>query len=296
MVARDFFIFKILDHQKQIAIARADVADFPKLPPMRDEDLLASDCPDLISALLKSRGSRARDKEKQILCGTVIVKGALGALHGLEIASTDGYTLFNEAIGAVNTGWQNTSQYTSRNSWSGLNHSIVLNSQVVNFLASFKTIQDPKLFADSAHAWIQVNRSEFVCGSLIDGQYPNYNKILPKSFTQKITVNRLDLLAAVKDLASCVDKQTQVCDMRFDAGKIMLQAGVTGQKTSIDVPAEYQIRSSLDLISFNHSYLETALNCFSGDLVSIGFNLDMQPALITDNASRTQVMVMPVKP
>ncbi len=119
---------------------------------------------------------------------------------------------------------------------------------------------------------------------LIDGTFPNYRQIVPKSFTTEAIVLREDLSQALKSLSVFADKFAQVTFSVEPAKKAIV---LTSRNP--DVGEEIStIRSTItgDAVSmnFNGRYLADSLQGISGDSVRIHSNGVGKPLLIRDAA------------
>jgi DNA polymerase-3 subunit beta len=119
---------------------------------------------------------------------------------------------------------------------------------------------------------------------LIDGTFPNYRQIVPKSFTTEAIVLREDLSQALRSLSVFADKFAQVSfSVEPDKKAIVLTS------RNPDVGEEIStIRSTIsgDAVSmnFNGRYLADSLQGISGESVRIHSNGPGKPLLIRDAA------------
>jgi DNA polymerase-3 subunit beta len=119
---------------------------------------------------------------------------------------------------------------------------------------------------------------------LIDGTFPNYRQIVPKSFTTEAIVLREDLAQALKSLSVFADKFAQVSFTVDPAKKAIILLSKNpdvGEETST-------IRSTIsgDAVSmnFNGRYLADSLQGITGESVRIHSNGPGKALLIRDAA------------
>ncbi|MES2007208.1 MAG: DNA polymerase III subunit beta [Patescibacteria group bacterium] len=122
---------------------------------------------------------------------------------------------------------------------------------------------------------------------LIDGTFPNYRQIVPKSFTTEAVVLREDLAQALKSLSVFADKFAQV-SFSIDPEK----KAIVLSSRNPDVGEEVStIRSTIsgDAVSmnFNGKYLSDSLQGIAGESVRIHSNGPGKALLIRDAADET---------
>jgi DNA polymerase III subunit beta len=122
---------------------------------------------------------------------------------------------------------------------------------------------------------------------LIDGTFPNYRQIVPKSFTTEAIVLREDLSQALKSLSVFADKFSQV-SVTVDPTK----KSIILSSRNPDVGEEIStIRATISgeatSMNFNGRYLADSLQGISGESVRIHSSGPGKPLLIRDAADET---------
>jgi DNA polymerase-3 subunit beta len=132
---------------------------------------------------------------------------------------------------------------------------------------------------------------------LIDGQFPNYQQVLPKGFTTKATVDRDQLLAAVR-LASLIASSSANI-VKLHVGKdaeigvsVSAAADVGDNKSDV----EANVEGDGTTIAFNARYLVDVLANVAADQFSIELNGPLSPSVFRPVGDEHYVhVVMPVK-
>ena len=132
---------------------------------------------------------------------------------------------------------------------------------------------------------------------LIDGQFPNYQQVLPKGFTTKAIVDRDQLLAAVR-LASLIASSSANI-VKLQVGKdaeigltISAAADVGDNKSEV----EAKVEGDGTTIAFNARYLLDVLTNVDADQFSIELNGPLSPGVFRPVSDSEYVhVVMPVK-
>jgi DNA polymerase-3 subunit beta len=150
----------------------------------------------------------------------------------------------------------------------------------------------------------------FACGTretttrLVDGQFPDYRRLLPATSPLSAEVEVGLLVEAVKRV-SLVAARTSPVLLSFTAGELVLEAGAGGEAQAREaVPAGFD---GPDLsVAFNPGYLLDGLGALESDTVRIGFasatdaeEAGRKPAIFTgksaDDAPDYRYLLMPVR-
>jgi DNA polymerase-3 subunit beta len=150
----------------------------------------------------------------------------------------------------------------------------------------------------------------FACGTretttrLVDGQFPDYRRLLPPTSPLSAEVEVSPLVEAVKRV-SLVAARTSPVLLSFSAGELVLEAGAGGEAQAREaLPAGFD---GPDLsIAFNPAYLLDGLGALESDTVRVGFasaddadEAARKPAIFTgksaDDAPDYRYLLMPVR-
>lgn len=102
---------------------------------------------------------------------------------------------------------------------------------------------------DSKNAVFTFKNGTLVC-RLIEGNYPNYNAVIPNSNPNKVTVDRVEFINAIRRVAVCSNQATNLIKLDIASGTINLTA------------------QDLD---FSYSANESLPCDYQGDPITIGF-------------------------
>lgn len=119
---------------------------------------------------------------------------------------------------------------------------------------------------------------------LIDGTFPNYRQIIPKSFSTEAIALREDIAAALKSLAVFSDKFAHVVLSIEPSKKIITLTSRNpdiGEQTST---VRATIKGEAASVSFNSRYLGDSLQSIAGESVRLHSNGPGKPMLIKDAA------------
>jgi DNA polymerase-3 subunit beta len=135
---------------------------------------------------------------------------------------------------------------------------------------------------------------EFVT-KLVEGKFPDYNRVIPKNHKNTITMGRTALLATLQRTAILTsDKFKGVC-LNLEPGVLRVASNNAEQEEAMD---ELEIDYSGDAIEigFNVTYLIDALTNMSQDMVQVDLADSNSSALITIPGNDTfKYVVMPMR-
>lgn len=132
---------------------------------------------------------------------------------------------------------------------------------------------------------------------LIDGQFPNYQQVVPSNHTSRVVVERDDLLKAVRLSALIAAGAANVVKLRIgDEGS----AGITIAAAADIGDAEGQVEATLEgdpvTVAFNARYLTEALQNMDTDRLALELNGPLSSGVFrpTDDSDYVHV-IMPVR-
>jgi DNA polymerase-3 subunit beta len=135
---------------------------------------------------------------------------------------------------------------------------------------------------------------EFVT-KLVEGKFPDYNRVIPKNHKNSITLGRTALLATLQRTAILTSDKFKGVRLNIDPGSLRVASNNAEQEEAVD---ELDIDYSGDSIEigFNVTYLIDALANMSQDMVKLELSDGNSSALFTipDNATFKYV-VMPMR-
>jgi DNA polymerase-3 subunit beta len=136
-----------------------------------------------------------------------------------------------------------------------------------------------------------------VVSRLIDGQFPNYQQVLPTTHATRVEVDRDDLLKAVRLAGYIASSSANIVRVQVapnGAAQVMVTAAadVGDNRGTVDATIE----GDETTIAFNARYLSDALQNVDADRFVIELNGPLSPAVFrpADGRDYTHV-VMPVR-
>lgn len=137
--------------------------------------------------------------------------------------------------------------------------------------------------------------SFYVTSRVIDGSFPDYKKIIPDSFSTKVTVLKADLIDAFKVatiFSGKFNKVTFTIDPEKNALSIMTRSSEVGENNA---EMSVKVEGEPLVVDFNYRYITDAFQAIESDSVELLFNGVSRP-LVLRGARQTDFtyIVMPM--
>jgi DNA polymerase-3 subunit beta len=128
---------------------------------------------------------------------------------------------------------------------------------------------------------------------VIEGKFPDYQKVIPKSCPKSTTICREVLLAAMKRSLITSQDQTRGVKLSFDKGLVIESHNQTSETSVEEMDVAWQ-HGSFE-VGFNGQYLQDALNAVKGDDCLLEF-ADGNGALMLSSMAETEVVRVVLMP
>lgn len=238
--------------------------DFPQLPGFEAEDAFRINGDVLVETVEKVSRSYSRDETRPVLTGILISFEE----NRVRMVTTDSYRLSIKETELATT-------------FEGSREAII----------PARAMQEvSRIFSGSDEEEVEVALSEnqalFRIGDvlfgtrLIEGNFPEYRRLLPTSFEREISVNRDDLISTLRRVNLFAQRQTPPVpvSLSFSEGsvEVLVRNGEIGEAHE-RLPA-----TSEDdfLVSFNPSYLLDGVSAVDSEKVVFKLNEALKPGLI----------------
>ncbi|MEX1061884.1 MAG: DNA polymerase III subunit beta [Patescibacteria group bacterium] len=136
-----------------------------------------------------------------------------------------------------------------------------------------------------------------VFAQALDGDFPDYEQIIPANFETTLKFSGADLAKAVSLSSLFAESGAGVVVLNFDPAKkeleVSSQESETGEsKTKVTITGE----GKKGTIAFNSRYLSDALAAFADEDINLSLNSALDPVLFTTPADKTYLhVIMPVR-
>ena len=143
----------------------------------------------------------------------------------------------------------------------GVKAAFILPKKPANLLKNIllKEEGEVKMTFDQKNVVFELSNSTLVC-RLIEGAYPNYNVVIPQANPNKLLVDRIGLLNAIKRVAVCSNPTTNLIRLDISNNKVILAA----QDVNFSISANESLACSYEgtdiTIGFKSTFLVEILS------------------------------------
>ena len=121
---------------------------------------------------------------------------------------------------------------------------------------------------DERNAVVTLENYRMVC-RLIEGRYPNYNSVIPQNNPYKVTVDRQQLIGALRRVSIFSSQASSLIKLRMQENQIVISAQDIDFSTSAEETQTCQYAGNPMSIGFKSTFLIDILNNISADEVVI---------------------------
>jgi len=264
----------------QYKIHAAPPDDFPSLPNIEEVSYLSANSSDIIDMISHTIFAVASDDPRLFL------NGALVELHenkSICMVGTDGHRLAKIERFIENV--------------PNLDHSVIIPRKGLNEIS--KILGDgisEKIEIGFSNTNVHLRRDDLsLVVRLIEGEFPDYNMVIPKSSGNIATVPRRVLIDALKRVSLLSVERTFGVKMKFSSGSILIESSHPDKgegRESIDVDYDREEFT----VGFNAKFFLDALTVIETDYVNLEITDDMSPCVIHPADSEDYIcVIMPVR-
>ncbi len=265
----------------QTQLRGIDAEEFPVIPSPGERPTTRVNQKDLRHALSEVVFAAASDEARPILTGV------LTRLSGdkLTLAAADNYRIAVRSL-AILDAVEDTSLVVPARSYAELMRVMTDSDEPVDIM----------LANSKSQVLFHVNDIDIV-SRLIDGQFPNYQQVLPSSHSTRAVVERDELLKAVKLSALIASSAANVVRLRLgDDGSGMINVAAAADVGEAQGDVEAAIEGEAVQISFNARYLQEALQSLTQDQLALEFAGPLSPGVLKPIDDEEYVhVIMPVR-
>ena len=251
--------------------------EFPNIAPVSTEsEICTIEAGLMTTALERVVFASAHDSLRPVLTGVLFEVGK----GGIRLVATDGFRLAVEELKVETKQDQLT---------------LLVPSRVVSEVMRLAT-EGPVMvghLAETNQIYFLVGEIQIV-SQLLSGNFPDYGKILPKEFTAEISVNKDELLQAVRANHIFARDNSNIVKWQVSDGKlVLLSSSPERGECQVEVPITLS-GEALEII-FNAKYVLDYLSIVEGESLWIGLSGKLSPGMIKDTKRESgQYVVMPI--
>ena len=275
----------------QYQVRGMNAEEFPQLPLVESGEAAKLSVDALVEGLRGTLFATSTDETKQVLTGVHLRVQS----DGLEFAATDGHRL-----AVVNTVNVATSEESGGLSAGVQGFEVTIPGRALRDLERMVTVRGTEesiaLYFDQGQTVFQWG-DQYLTSRTLDGQYPNYQQLIPRQFERQVTIDRKGFVSALDRIAVLADQKNNVVKLTLDEPKQQVILSVEAQdvgKGQESFPA--QISGGSLEIAFNVKYLMDGLKALPSAELQMQLNTATSPVILVPLGElKMTYLVMPVQ-
>jgi DNA polymerase-3 subunit beta len=258
-------------------------SEFPELPVISGGETVVLPILALTNGLKGALFAASTDETKQVLTGVHLK----GSPEYLEFAATDGHRL-----AVVQTPLEESELSTG--------FSVTIPARALRELERMMAMRQDNdtvtLQVDEGQVIFELGEQRITSRKL-DGAYPAYQQLIPRSFSRSVSLERKRLLSGLELVSVLADQKNHLVKFTFDADEGQLALSVESPdlgNAKEAMPAE--ISGEGGEIAFNVKYLMDGLKALPSADISLQLNESTQPVIFSPlGGLKMTYLVMPVQ-
>jgi DNA polymerase-3 subunit beta len=248
--------------------------DFPRLPQTQGIELHEVDRATLLETVARVSRSASRDESRPVLTG-VLMRFEPGKL---VMAATDSYRL-------------SVKETASEGALPELE--AIVPARALGELA--------RIAPEGEHVSLGVHENQVVFGTgsawlttrRIDGQFPNYNQLVPETFEHEVALPREELLDVVRRVSVMAQRNSPL-RLRFAEGELTVSAqtqDIGEARESLPAPFGAEPLE----IGFNAEFLRDGVDSVVGEQLRLKLISPLRPAVLQGESDDFLYLIMPIR-
>lgn len=267
---------KITTDQYESIINGTNAEEYPVMPAIGEGTSWKVPAKTLRSGLQQVLVAASSDESRPVLTGVYV------HTHGgsLYLAATDSYRLAEKSLMKI--------------------------SHEINLLVPANALQDLLRILTDSEDEVTVTHDDqqilFRVGDvelvarLIEGNYPDYRKLIPKSFGQKATLKKSEFMNITKVSSLFARESAGSVTIHLDEAKQVVSIRSVASQLGENTATAAATINGEGVITLNSRYIMDALHALIGDEVEIGFNGKLEACVLTSPKYKDYLhIIMPLK-
>jgi DNA polymerase-3 subunit beta len=275
---------RIASGRSEFSLKPLPAEEFPRVAPVEGDEV-RFDAEALVGALRQVLPAASTDDNRPILTGVLLAAEG----EGLRLVATDSYRLAVVDLPGVSVLSSGKSVLVPSRALSELSKALGDGGEITLRLG-----ERDASFASSGPGGDGGTGGIILTTRLIEGEYPNYQGLIPSNQPNLLTVNREALIEALRRVKLLARDATPVrLQMSPDGLELRAVTQDVGEGTE-SLDAQYQGEELT--VAFNPDYLLAGIEAAGGDEVSLATIDSLKPAVVRDPTTEDFLyLLMPVR-
>jgi DNA polymerase-3 subunit beta len=235
--------------------------EYPALPRVDEADFVSLDGETLEDMIYKTTFATSHDETRYTLSGVLLVSDA----DSTTMVATDGHRL----------------AHIKRPLSLGRALRMIVPRKAleeVNRFALDSEAREIELAPLENHLVFRKGRALLVT-RLVEGQFPDYEGVIPKQFTRRVTVEHERLLRALRRVSLLSNEKTKPVRIEFERDSLTLRSNTPEMGEAVEqIPAAYDGEAMV--MGFNARYLLDVLAVMTDEQVALELNDPLSPGVV----------------
>ena len=261
--------------------------DFPPLPAIERDGLIPLPGTGLLQLIRKTLFAVGDNDTRYVLNGLLIVVTNDGGTPMIRLVGTDGHRL---AMAEQKLEAENKESADAQEE-----KVIVPKKAAAEIRRLLEEDEDEPMIGFTKNMLIFRKSGLVLTSRLMEGNYPNYQQVIPKAGNKQIAVNRDDLEGALRRVSVLSQNKTYAVKLTFSKKAITLFSSHPDMgEANEEIPASFNGEEFS--AGFNARYLLDVLSVLESETVVLNMEASLSPCLIREKDNALfQAVVMPVK-
>ena len=280
---------RIASGRSEFSLKPLPAEEFPRVAPVEGDEV-RFDAEALVGALRQVLPAASTDDNRPILTGVLLAAAKPDeGVEGLRLVATDSYRLAVVDLPGVSVLSSGKSVLVPSRALSELSKALGDGGEITLRLG-----ERDASFASSGPGGDGGTGGIILTTRLIEGEYPNYQGLIPSNQPNLLTVNREALIEALRRVKLLARDATPVrLQMSSDGLELRAVTQDVGEGTE-SLDAQYQGEELT--VAFNPDYLLAGIEAAGGDEVSLATIDSLKPAVVRDPTTEDFLyLLMPVR-
>ncbi|MDE0145551.1 MAG: DNA polymerase III subunit beta [Nitrospira sp.] len=261
--------------------------DFPPLPAIERDGLIPLPGKGLLQLIRKTLFAVGDNDTRYVLNGLLIVVTSAGGTPMIRLVGTDGHRL---AMAEQQLEGENKESADAQEE-----KVIVPKKAAAEIRRLLEEDEDEPMIGFTKNMLIFRKSGLVLTSRLMEGNYPNYQQVIPKAGSKQIAVNRDDLEGALRRVSVLSQNKTYAVKLTFSKKAITLLSSHPDMgEANEEIPASFNGEEFS--AGFNARYLLDVLSVMGSETVVLNMEASLSPCLIREKDNALfKAVVMPVK-
>lgn len=283
----DHSLVTIRAGRSQFKVVGLPSKDFPPLPAIEREGLIPLPGASLLQLIRKTLFAVGDNDTRYVLNGLLITVLTEGGKPMIRLVGTDGHRL---AVADQEL------EISKEATFPEDTKVIVPKKAALEIRRLLEEGGDEPMIGFTKNMLIFRKSGLVLTSRLMEGNYPNYQQVVPKETSKKITVNREEFEGALRRVSVLSRDKTYAVKLTFAPDHLTLFSSHPDMgEANEEIPAKFNGEEFS--AGFNARYLLEVLTIMDGETIELQMDAPLSPCLLkeTENQKLFKAVVMPVK-